>query len=549
MAATKRCMSCMQPVPAEATACPACGYDGTQQNPEGALSIGSRLEKGRFVVGKLQEVNARSAQYIGYDVKGMQVCTILEYLPAGAAARVKGEPTLQAATGSTNRFREGLKDFIGMYQRLESPTEASALPKKIAMFSQNGTAYVIFRQFEGMTLRELMRKSGGRLSYSQIHSVMEPVMDALQELHRSGLFHGNVSPDTILINRNGDVQLSGFEDEFKKKTHTNGYQSPEEDQGKELSSASDVYSVAAIFYRALVGRVPQDAGQRKGMDTLVAPSEVDPSISGVVSDAIWHAMLMDPMNRTATVADFRSSLNGEELQKNDPIDFVPNIVFPEDMEREEEPDPEKKRLQLWRMLTLISASFLAVMVLVYFISGIIKQDAISRKEQQEQENPEVIETTIPAPNYLNQPLSSITFDTVQYDYVILSSYDASKSMDVVIGQDPQPGTGMTSQDRLITLYVNRDKARTAVLPNFIGLYYMNAELLAKNLGIEVEIVYEVTDKEQQGLVIRQGADEGTEFLTTNVLKLTVAQAPEKPAGEEQQEQQQQQEQANTEGAG
>ena len=61
---------------------------------------------------------------------------------------------------------------------------------------------------------------------------------------------------------------------------------------------------------------------------------------------------------------------------------------------------------------------------------------------------------------------------------------------------------------------------------------MNARALAESLGLQVEIVYEETTEVFPELVFKQNADAGLEFLTSNVLKLTVAKAPpEKPENE------------------
>ena len=97
---------------------------------------------------------------------------------------------------------------------------------------------------------------------------------------------------------------------------------------------------------------------------------------------------------------------------------------------------------------------------------------------------------------------------------------------MVVGQDPQPGTGLLPDDRIILLYVNRDMPKAVILPDFTGLYYMNAKVLAESLGLQVELKYEVNADVQHDLVFKQNAEPGIEFLTSNTLRLTVAEAPE-----------------------
>ena len=532
MSEKKRCMCCMEPVPEDAASCPHCGYNGSQQNADGALPIGTRLNKGRFLVGRIEAVQADCVEYAGYDVKGMERCVVMEYLPAGGAVRAPGELLLQAAQDATKRYKDGLAKFIQFYAKFDHAPKDAAIPHFIDSFVQNGTGYVVFSKFEGMTLRELLKFNGGVLSAEQAQIVLAPVLRGLEFLQEQGVIHGSISPDNILINKNGDVCLSGFStDPYAPANGTNGYVSPEAENGKKLTLASDVYSMGAVFYRAMVGTVPQDARQRANYDTLATPRELDDSIPWEVSNAVWHAMLVDPEKRIGTIAEFSAALRGEtdsfgEDEENGTDRFVSD---PEDGDEPgQEDESEDKKKTLWSMLAILSVSLFLVMIFVYIFGGIISGIEQKRREKQaeEERNSKTEELTVPAPDYIGKMIEDVEYDTIQFDYVLIGSYDPSKRTGLVIGQDPMPGTGLLPDDRVILLYVNRDTPKAVVLPDFSGLYYMNAKVLAESLGLQVELRYEVTPDVQQDLVFRQNAEPGIEFLTSNILKLTVAQAPE-----------------------
>ena len=538
MAEKKRCLYCMHTVPDGSTSCPHCGYNGTQKNPEGALPVGTKLNN-RFRIGRVEQVHGDCVEYAGYDLTKLERCVVLEYFPAGAANRAPGDLYLQAAPEASKKYKDGLARFIQFYANFEYAPENSALPIFLDAFVQNGTGYVAFVSFEGITLRELLKVNGGTLSAEQTQIVLEPVLKGLIFLQRKEVVHGSISPDNILINRNGDVYLAGFStDPYAPASGSNGFISPEAESGKKLTLASDVYSLGAVFYRCLVGTVPQDAKQRTDYDTLATPKELNPSIPWDVSNAIWHAMLVDPAKRIETVGEFAKALRGEVTSfDNGPIEYKPNIVFPEDLEptaAELEEEKEERVKSVWSMLTILSVSLFLVMIFVYIFSGLIQSAEAKRRQQEIQEalNAQTGKVTVPAPDYLGKDLSEIEFDTIQYDYVIVSYYDPGKREGLIVGQDPQPGTGLNEDDRVITLYVNRNKPQTVILPAFIGQYWMNARALAESLGLQVEIVYEETTEVFPELVFKQNADAGLEFLTSNVLKLTVAKAPpEKPENE------------------
>lgn len=535
MSEKKRCMCCMEPVPEEAAACPHCGYNGSQQNADGALPIGTRLNKGRFLVGRIEAVQADCVEYAGYDVKGMERCVVMEYLPAGGAVRAPGELLLQAAQDATKKYKDGLAKFIQFYAKFDYAPKDSAVPRFIDSFVQNGTGYVVFAKFEGMSLRELLKFNGGVLSAEQAQIVLAPVLRGLEFLQSQGVIHGSISPDNIMINRNGDVCLTGFStDPYAPANGTNGYISPEAESGKKLTLASDVYSIGAVFYRSMVGTVPQDAKQRSNYDTLATPRELNDTIPWEVSNAVWHAMLVDPAKRTGTISEFVSALKGEDGEfvvpsaETDLPEEDTESVKRGKRKNRDRGDSEEKKKSFWSMLAILSVSLFVVMIFVYIFGGLISRIEQRRRQEQIEENlhNQTGEMTVPAPDYIGIMVEDMEYDTLQFDYVLVSSYDPSKRAGLIIGQDPQPGTGLTQDDRVILLYVNRDTPKSVILPNFNGLYYMNAKALAESLGLQVELIYEVTSDVYPDLVFKQNAEAGIEFLTSNILKLTVAKAPE-----------------------
>ena len=532
MSEKKRCMCCMEPVPEDAASCPHCGYNGSQQNADGALPIGTRLNKGRFLVGRIEAVQADCVEYAGYDVKGMERCVVMEYLPAGGAVRASGELLLQAAPDATKKYKDGLAKFIQFYAKFDHAPKDAALPHFIDSFVQNGTGYVVFSKFEGMTLRELLKFNGGVLSAEQAQIVLAPVLRGLEFLQEQGVIHGSISPDNILINKNGDVCLSGFStDSYAPANGTNGYISPEAENGRKLTLASDVYSMGAVFYRAMVGTVPQDAKQRANYDTLATPRELNETIPWEVSNAVWHAMLVDPEKRIPTIANFSAALKGEldELEGAEGESYSERNTSSYDTgEIVLEEEKEEKKKTFWSMLAILSVSLFVVMIFVYVFGGIISGIEQRRREKQaeEERNSKTGEITVPAPDYIGKMIEDVEYDTVQFDYVLIGTYDPSKRTGMVVGQDPQPGTGLLPDDRIILLYVNRDTPKAVILPDFTGLYYMNAKVLAESLGLQVELRYEVNADVQHDLVFKQNAEPGIEFLTSNTLRLTVAEAPE-----------------------
>ena len=527
MAETKRCMSCMQPVAEGAASCPHCGYNGSGQNAAGFLPIGTRLGKAdRFLVGRAEQVRPDSVDYAAYDVIQLRVCTVREYLPAGGCSRAQGETLLQPAAAAQQRYKEGAARFLQFYGKFADLPEDSALLRVYDCFAQNATAYAVLEQFEGITLKALLQKNGGTLSAEQTGIVMAPVLDALAWMHSRGMLHRGLTPETVLINRNGDVRLTGFFADAAEKPAA-GYASPEVAAGEAVCEASDVYAAAAVYYRCLAGTVPQDALQRRSVDSLAALSELNEEIPAEVSSAVWHGMLMNGDVRTGDIATFRRQLAGElplylqEEQRPTP-EAIAKVI-----RAELEPEAVQQKKQRWKFWALLAACFLAVMLGVFLLSRFVNASQAQRREAEEQQQLQQLagqENLVEVPDYVGQHLQSLQFDTLTFDYTIVSTYKEGSAKGEVLSQDPQAGTGLGQDDRSVTRFVHNDV--TVVIPDLTDFYSLNARALMESYGVSCIFVYEDTTEHQPGLVMGQSAAPGTEFSREEDLVLTIAQRPQ-----------------------
>ena len=149
-------------------------------------------------------------------------------------------------------------------------------------FTRNNTVYIIMEFIEGETFAEYAAKKGP-LKWQELWRRIRPVGVALGRLHRLNLVHRDISPDNIMIRKDGDAKLI----DFGAARYSTGEKSKSLDvvlkhgfapmeqysrRGRQ-GPFTDVYAMAATYYYAITGKVPPDAVDRMSEDELQLPSE------------------------------------------------------------------------------------------------------------------------------------------------------------------------------------------------------------------------------------------------------------------------------------
>jgi serine/threonine protein kinase len=103
---------------------------------------------------------------------------------------------------------------------------------------------------------------------------MRECASALDYAHRRGVIHRDIKPDNIMLTLDDQVKIVDFGVSQRKRAHTEdsaqtvgtpSYMSPEQIQGKTVTSQSDLYSLGATMYQLLTGRKPF---KYKGLEAL-----------------------------------------------------------------------------------------------------------------------------------------------------------------------------------------------------------------------------------------------------------------------------------------
>ena len=312
------CYYCFQQKP-ELAPCPHCGYvEGMLKNKYPlALPEGSILS-GRYIVGRVLGQGGFGITYVAQDWQTKKLVAIKEYFPDSTATR-SGSCMVSTFSGERGELFEYGKDRFA--------DEAKAISRFInhpnivtiySFFEENNTAYYSMEYIQGENLLDYLHRRGKRISFGDARRILYPIMDALTAVHSVGLIHRDISPDNIFITKNNVSKLLDFgaaRYSLGNKSNSldvilkHGYAPKEQYTRHGLQGPyTDVYSLAATFYRAITGQTPQDSVERLDRDNLIPPEKLCRDIPHIASVALMQALAVYPKDRFQTMEAFKAAM-------------------------------------------------------------------------------------------------------------------------------------------------------------------------------------------------------------------------------------------------
>ena len=457
MTADNLCMGCMKEI-GNVQQCPFCGFHNDTVAPAPYLPLRTVIG-GRYTVGKVISASGDGVTYIAWDTESRETVTIREFLPVENITRLQGQTEVTVNEDSRLVFYDSVREFLTLNRKLAMSRNLSALIPVIDIIEENNTAYAVSEYLETITLRDFLLKSRtGYLGWDRVKTLMMPVLTTVASLHSMDIYHRGISPNTLVLGRDGKLRLTGFMISSARCLKTRvkpemfpGYAAIEQYHDVDDTGAwTDVYGIAAVIYRALIGSTPAEASERITNDKLMIPPRFAEALPAYLVSALDHALTIEPGDRTATVDELREELSGS------PSTLASNAIH-EVREREveaptttEDEVAERKRLEKLarqeqqkheqiKMALIAFAICLGIGVLA--IGGWLTYDHF--KNNPNEPTTEGVAQMIEVPNFVGQSYSRISNDEVQktrFKFTVDYQYSDSAEAGVIIGQNLEAGT-------------------------------------------------------------------------------------------------------------
>ncbi len=295
-------------------------------------SVQTRLSQGQpighYTITALLGVGGMGEVYLAQDLKlGRQVA--LKLLPA-----------------EFTRQRERVRRFE------QEARAASALnhPNIVTIYEigRSHSSHFIATEFiDGQTLRQHMTGSesraardrsaeDSRMDIGQVLDIATQTASALAAAHEAGIVHRDIKPENIMLRRDGFVKVLDFglaklalqqtatvSDEAQPKSivktdpglvmGTIQYMSPEQARGAEVDARTDIWSLGAVLYEMVTGRVPFEGETPSHVIVSILESEPEPlpRYSGAPADLariVMKALQKNREERYQTASDLAHDL-------------------------------------------------------------------------------------------------------------------------------------------------------------------------------------------------------------------------------------------------
>ncbi len=159
----------------------------------------------------------------------------------------------------------------------------------------------------------------GRLTLREAVDLAAVLAMALAHLHRQGVHHGHLGPDTVLLDRRGVPRLLGLamawtHEDGQHRHGTPGHTAPEQVRSGRPSPASDVYSLGVLLYLMVTGLMPYRTSDPAALTYLPLTSLPEPpaaqrtDLPELLNDLILRMMARDPAHRPGPTRDLPARL-------------------------------------------------------------------------------------------------------------------------------------------------------------------------------------------------------------------------------------------------
>lgn len=396
--------------------------------------------------------------------------------------------------------------------------------------------YIVMELVQGKTLKEIITDEG-ILPWKWTVNIAIQIASALEVAHRHNIVHRDIKPHNIIITEDGTAKVTdfGIAKAVSNSTITSfgttigsvHYFSPEQARGGYTDAKSDLYSLGVVMYEMLTGKVPFDADTpvsialKHMQETPVEPKKLNPTIPESINKIIVKAMQKEPnlryVSATEMLADLREAVknpNGNFVVMNKMVTDEPTRRMSteeiENLENKKEAKTSTAKNKMKKIIIIILLCLLifggAMFATWYALTG-------NRTKQ----------VQIPSLVGLNIEEAKAKMDELKLKYEITEEFSPEgKEAGLVLSQEPKYQDNYKINETEVMKLVVSKGIEMVKIPKVSGETKEDAIAKLEEANLKYEIVEEINEKIEEGIVIKQEPAAEEEIAKDSIVKIYVS---------------------------
>ena len=278
------------------------------------LRLGTTLQMGKYRIVKYLASGGFGNTYLAINNFDEEVA-VKEFFMKDINLRV-GDTT-EVSLGNVTQlpvFKEQMEKFQKEAKRMRKLRNKHIVAVN-DLFDENGTTYYVMDFIDGPSLRDMV-KERGKLVEQEVMGYLEQTLDALEVVHGKGIFHLDLKPANLMVDKTGLLRVIDFGASKQQKSdggatsrsaicYSPGY-APIEQKDQEIENFgpwTDLYALGATLYNVLTGNTPPST--TKIADYRMRAFDFGDGISEKMRELIVWMMQGRRSDRPQSVADVR----------------------------------------------------------------------------------------------------------------------------------------------------------------------------------------------------------------------------------------------------
>lgn len=238
-------------------------------NNQSMLKVGTILH-GTYRIDSYLSSGGFGNTYVATNIEFDERMAIKEFFMKGVTQREGDQTTVSVSNSeNTNSFLEQREKFKKEARRIRQLNN-SHIVRVHDLFEENGTAYYVMDYVDGENLSERLKRTGKPMTEDEVNQILPQILDALKSIHDAGIWHLDLKPANIMVDKAGNVKLIDFGASKQLNaqkggattstaiSYTNGYAPREqmEQNYDKFGPWTDIYALGATLYNLLTNKRP-----------------------------------------------------------------------------------------------------------------------------------------------------------------------------------------------------------------------------------------------------------------------------------------------------